>query len=558
MKRSLVLHPFLFASSPILFSLANNMDQFEVRVSLVPLLVISALVLLCWSLVTFVLRNKVKAGLIVSLFLLLFFSYEHFYYEIRPFAVAGGLSRVSARTYLVCAWIMLFGVGTYLLVRTHRDLLNLTFVANVVSACVVTMSLIHIGVYEVRDRYVGAGSGLESVVRHLEDLDQPSSPPDIYYIILDGYASPSILEELYDYDNTSFLEYLADRGFYVAGESRSNYCQTALSLASSLNLQYLDGLVEQVGPDHRRRAPLGGLVHDNEVFAFLRQHGYLIVSFSSGWSITDIRSADRYVAPHWSPDEFQTMLIDTTPIPFVVDRMGGYGEYDLHRERILYAFDHLADFAQQDQPVFVFAHVMVPHPPFVFGPHGEAIDPDYRYTLHDADSLIRERGLTRDQYVEGYRNQLVFTNSKVESAVDAILARSAEPPIIILQSDHGPGALLDWEDLEHSYLKERMSILNAYHLADDGYAQLYPGITPVNSFRVIFNLYFGTDLELLGDESYFSTWSHPYTFMNVTDKVDAGAGWRSPLVTESSPILWSSSRFRSLHQPPLCTPAFGS
>ena len=42
-------------------------------------------------------------------------------------------------------------------------------------------------------------------------------------------------------------------------------------------------------------------------------------------------------------------------------------------------------------------------------------------------------------------------------------------------------------------------------------------LTPVNTFRLIFNHYFGTDLELLKDESYFSTWDRPYEFVRFTD-----------------------------------------
>jgi hypothetical protein len=526
MKRSIVVHPFLFAAFPILFSLANNMDQFLVRASLGPLLAMSGLVLVCWLLVGFVLRSWAKAGLIIALFLLLFFSYEGFYYEIRDYAVGAGLSRVGTRMSLVAAWVILFVAGTYWLARTRRDLLNLTNVANAISACAVGISLVNVGVYELRAGPELSGGTLASVIEDRQDLRPSTSLPDIYYIILDGYPSSGIAEEVYCYDNTPFLDHLTSMGFHVASDSRANYCQTAFSLASSLNMQYLDGLAERVGPNHQRLAPLLSLVHNSELVAFLKEHGYVTVAFATGWSITDIRGADSYMSPRWTPDEFQTAVLDMTPLPFVMGRMGGVDEYDLHRQRILYAFEHLSDFTQGEAPVFVFAHIMIPHPPFVFGPDGEETTPDYPYSLHDASSLIRKRRLTRDEYVAGYRDQLVFANSKVQSTLEAIISRSVEPPVIILQSDHGPGSLLNKEDLYGTYLKERMSILNAYYLPDGGDAQLYEEITPVNTFRVVLNAYFGTDLELLEDESYFSTWSHPYAFINVTDEMAAGVGGR--------------------------------
>jgi hypothetical protein len=524
MRRSIVVHPFLFAAFPIVFSLANNMDQFLVKASLGPLLVVLAVVLLCWLLLGLVLRNWTKAGLMISLFLLLFFSYEAFYYVIRDHAVAAGLPRVSTRQALVAAWVILFAAGAYLLVRTRRELRNLNNVANVISACAVGISVVNVGVYEVRARSGSGNGALESVMADQTALDHSLSLPDIYYIILDGYASPDTLREVYDYDNGPFIDYLTSLGFYVAGDSNANYCQTALSLASSLNMQYLDGFVSRIGPNYQRRAPLLALVHDNEVSSFLKEHGYVTVVFDSGWSISDVRGADIYMSPRWSPDEFQTLVLEMTPLPFLMEQMGGVRDYDLHRDRILYAFEHLADFAQEEAPVFVFAHVMLPHPPFVFGPSGEEITPDYPFSLHDATSLIRERGITRETYIEGYRDQIVFANSQVKSALEAILSGSAEPPVIILQADHGPGALLDWEDVESTHLRERMSILNAYYFPDGDYGQLYEGITPVNTFRALFNTYFGTDLELLPDESYFSTWSHPYAFIDVTEELRSAAG----------------------------------
>jgi hypothetical protein len=60
--------------------------------------------------------------------------------------------------------------------------------------------------------------------------------------------------------------------------------------------------------------------------------------------------------------------------------------------------------------------------------------------------------------------------------------------------------------------------LNAYYFPDQNYAALYPAISPVNSFRVIFNQYFGTDLELLEDRNYFAGWLAPYDYTDVTDK----------------------------------------
>ena len=81
--------------------------------------------------------------------------------------------------------------------------------------------------------------------------------------------------------------------------------------------------------------------------------------------------------------------------------------------------------------------------------------------------------------------------------IDKIIANSSQPPIIILQADHGPASMLDQESLDNTNIKERMAILNALYLPGDGDKGLYPSITPVNTFRIIFNHYFGTNYSLL-------------------------------------------------------------
>ena len=108
---------------------------------------------------------------------------------------------------------------------------------------------------------------------------------------------------------------------------------------------------------------------------------------------------------------------------------------------------------------------------------------------------------------------------RTERAIDAILANSAEPPIIVLQSDHGSGMHLDMESAEKTDHRERMGILGAVYLPGGRREGLSDAITPVNIFRVVFNNEFGTKLPLLPAESYYSTWPRPFDFVRVTDKV---------------------------------------
>lgn len=110
-------------------------------------------------------------------------------------------------------------------------------------------------------------------------------------------------------------------------------------------------------------------------------------------------------------------------------------------------------------------------------------------------------------------------NTQIQKFVDAIIAHSKRPPVIIIQADHGPGAWLDWKDINKTNLKERLTILNACYIPDGVDIGLYEGITPVNTFRLIFNYYLGTDFELLEDKSYFALWDAPYKLIDVTENI---------------------------------------
>lgn len=521
MKRQLVLHPFLFAIFPVLFLFAHNLEQFRTSMIVGPMVVTTCIALVSWCLLSFILRDKSKSGFIVSLFLFLFFSYGICYLEMRTFmAGLGGRYVIGTSLHVLVIWAIIFALGVYAVVKTHRSLHNPTNVANIVAGALVLMQLINVGSHALKTRSVGRGSvAVRAIEMEPADVSDSSMLPDIYYIILDGYARADVLEEIYQYDNAEFLGYLSAEGFYVAHESRSNYCQTVLSLASSLNLMYLDSLVDEIGVEYVGRGQVTDMVRNSIVADFLRRHGYEIVAFASGYHRTEMRSADRYLAARWYPNEFQVALLNMTPLPLLM--RSPYDMHHWHRERILYTLDHLADLSELEGPVFVFAHVIAPHPPFVLGRNGEAIDPEHQFMLSDGNHLIGRWGFTRDEYVSRYRDQLIFINSRVKAAVDGILSRSPRPPIIILQADHGPGSMLDWEDPDSTYFKERLSVLNAYYLPDDGEACLYDEITPVNTFRVIFNCYLGTDYELLEDESYFSTVHRPYAFINVTADVKA-------------------------------------
>jgi hypothetical protein len=279
-------------------------------------------------------------------------------------------------------------------------------------------------------------------------------------------------------------------------------------------MQYLDELANITGIDSTNPYPAARLIQSNLVSNYLTSLGYSTVSFESGFGGTDLFSADEYFAPTYTLTPFQNELITITPFRILLRNY----QYESQRKRINHTFDNLPSVIPSNQPKFVFAHINAPHPPFVFKPNGEANNPDMAYIATDGNSYTEISG--QKVYVEQYRDQVIYLNQRIQEVINLILNTSGSNSIIIIQGDHGPGSRLKWNSREETNLQERMSIINAYYFPDLDYTQLYPGISPVNTFRIILDQYFGTDLGLLEDRSYFSLMEKPYEFMDVTEELN--------------------------------------
>jgi hypothetical protein len=198
--------------------------------------------------------------------------------------------------------------------------------------------------------------------------------------------------------------------------------------------------------------------------------------------------------------EFEGLFLRTTLAKYAQD--WGWVDPDAvmgqsFRDRFNNVFDSMDEVANMQGPQFSYIHLISPHPPFVFDAEG---NPNY-----PPDFWNEQREYPYDDYQRGYVGQLTFLNKKMLDAVDTILAESETPPIIVIQGDHG--AWMQPKD-------RRMWIFNAYYLPGHE-DELYPTISPVNTFRLIFNAYFGGDYEMLEDVSYFSPVPNLYDFTEM-------------------------------------------
>jgi len=499
MDRFKLVHPFFFAIIPILFLYGPNSNSTSLAVILRPCMVFTALTLAALLGLAASLKDGKKAAIVVTLFWVTFFGYGYLLTIVKAMdRSAASQWRLFWHPAFAILLVALFSVVSFRVVRSRRTK-GLANLASFAGLCLFVLQLVEV----VEIKFTDAPEFLRNTPIHF--ASSPLRRPHIFYIILDAYGRSDVLNALYQFDNGNFLDHLRQKGFYIASESHSNYSQTYLSLASSLNLTYLDDVARRAGESHETSV-LSDFIQSNRLASFLRTQGYRFVSFSSGVSFTEIKNADVFVNSPRFLSQFEYVLLLTTPVGQFTQT--SRFQESLHRERLSYIFAHLPDYASSRTPVFVFAHILAPHEPFVFGEAGEAVDDTGSGGMTGAGPGL--------EYAVKYRRQIQFVTKRIQRTVDEILAHSSEPPIIILQSDHGPAQ----RPLgEFGNLNERMSILHASHLPDGGDVLLYPTITPVNTFRIVLKHYFNADLPLLEDKSFYSTYELPFRFVDVTNRI---------------------------------------
>lgn len=487
-----LLHPLLFGIYPILYQWVLNISEISTKHVFRPLVVSLFAVVLLLLIFHLIYHDWTKAALVTTILLILFYSYGHVYIAFKEITL-GEVYPFRHRT-LVPVWVAAACFVMWQMFRKKGNLASLTSMFNAAGLFLLIVPAYQLVAYPFEAR-ISESNNKKNM--QMLALQADGDMPDIYYIILDGYGRSDILKDTYGYDNSEFLSSLKGLGFYVVDCSQSNYAQTEFSLVSSLNYNYLDELGNQLISETIDRPALDSLIKHSALRQDLEGVGYKTVAFATGFDWTELDDADYYLSPESSfakLNEFERLLITTTFARILQNASldDQYADPELYRERTLFTLDKLDKLAYIKGPKFVFVHLIVPHPPYVFGSTGETVDP----VAVDAPRAERIR----------YRDQAIYISSRMQEIVPKIIANSITPPIIIIQGDHGPTV--------PSSPQQRMSNLSVYYLPGVD-AHLQPRLTPVNTFRVILNAYFGQNLEMLDDLSLYSSYDDPVNFKTI-------------------------------------------
>ena len=506
-------HPVLFGIYPVLALYSLNTSLVPVTEVPLPLGLSVGLTLAFWLIVSLVLRSFARGAIAASVGILGVFAYGHLG---NVYSLVAG-TRKTFDTDFMLFWIW---CGTFVPVmiaacwkwrRREQITQAFNFAALILTAFpVISITASWISVWQ--------GFRVTHALGSSHSL-QVNQRPDVYYIILDGYGRSDALKRVIGFSNDTFIGGLKKRGFIIPSNSRSNYCETELSISSSLNLDYLQSLLPDLNSNWKDRSVLDRLIDRSEVSKYLRSLGYGYDAITTGFPAIQPNSADLWLYKESGLTLFDGFLLAETPFPNR-DPVTFETQFETRRKKLRKAFEYLDQYSVANpMPRFFFVHVLAPHPPFVFDANGNPIKPKHMgFSIVDGDHYYQNGGTPRE-YAEGYAGQAAYLDKLVLASVDKILQQSKIPPVIVIQGDHGSKLRLNQELVDKTDLNECFPNLNAFYVPKNIRSKIYDGITPVNSFRIIFNGLFGDQFARLPDRSYYSGWSTPFQFIDVTDRI---------------------------------------
>jgi hypothetical protein len=343
--------------------------------------------------------------------------------------------------------------------------------------------------------------------------------PDVWHILLDRYASVETFESTYSYDNRPFVEQLRRRGFVVQDHAFGNYQRTGHSVASTMNGVLLDPLSDIMRDQPNDWVPIYRLMRNGAAIRFFGNQGYRTVFAGSWWEPTRFSNAADESMKIRAMPQLARMAISKSAIGLWT---GGLSlpYLDGRSDQCFRAnekFRRLRLLAAESGRKYVFAHFLVPHPPFVLNSDGSC------RSIRAAKAASR-----RDNYVA----QVDFANREVLSLIDAIRA-AKRPAVIVLHSDEGPWPApyignehglgtdrvsVPWTELPPKSLREKMAILLAVR-GPDGAPPTMP-TSPVQIYPAILHDFFGSARPLPPSRHYiFESDDQLYRFREVSGKL---------------------------------------
>ncbi len=428
-------------------------------------------------------RDFTKANLVAFLIMAFQFFFGGFHDELRKLFPGSFVSRYTS---ILPAAAIFFIVIIILVKKRKRPLQKITFYLN---ALFVLLLLIDAGL--LAGRMMARKKITDSLPPGFSACDT-CRKPDIYFILADEYAGNTELKGQFHFDDSAFLNDLSRRGFHIIPDSHSNYNYTPFSLASILNMDYLDLKgKERTTPD---LTYCYQSIRDNKLLQFLRFNGYRFYNYS----VFDFEGQPARTRETFLPAKTRLITSQTFLSRFDRDirfnlvtrwkskrnqRIITYA--NLHNNENIYTLTWNLVGQNTHSPKFIYTHLMMPHYPYYFDRNGKE---------QTFEKLQEGNQVNKDAYIE----YLLYSNKKLLELVDHIIKSSATPPLIVLMGDHGFRHFTEPVDSKYYFLN-----LESVHLPSGNYTSFRDSLNAVNLFRTILNTEFNQHLTLLKDSTSY-------------------------------------------------------
>jgi hypothetical protein len=419
-------------------------------------------------------KNKIKASLIATLFIITNLYYQYLFNVINELTITKlffeFINSIHIQRYIVSFLILVVLSITYFIIKSQKKIFNLNLYLNVLLSIFLIFEIgtivftKHFNIKLIPSSNQHSGKLIHSILK---------DKPNIYFILLDSYTSSESLKKYWNFDNSAFEYSLSKKGFYTTHSSKSDYDETAYCLASYLNMTLLNldhiPLTYELWVENKNN--ILNLINRSSVIQQIKNSGYGIVNYS----IFEIANSKKY---------YNTVISNNSETLYSFFQLtslisvGNYIQTKFYLSSLqptyfpnLKIFQLLKDSIdyKSNIPKFVYAHIMMPHSPFDFDENGNRMTSEYSNVFNN----------------ESYLKQLRYTNALVNETVRKILISEKKKPIIIIQGDHGYRFL---NNVNSKIQKtEAFSIFSSYLLPDDIMKNLNDSIKPITVFSLLFN-----------------------------------------------------------------------
>jgi hypothetical protein len=395
-------------------------------------------------------------------------------------------SFVTHYSFILSFFFIVFVAIVWFLKRTRRPMKRVAYYLNILFYILILIDTVWL-----TQKIVQQSSSIYKTSKYVVTCDT-CTKPDIYFLIFDEYSNSTALKETWNYNNSDLDTFLEKKGFRQIPNSRSNYNFTEFSIASTLNMDYLQ-IPNPSACTLKDYNYCFERINSNQVCSILSSLGYDIVNYS----IFDLQKNPSIVKEDFLP--LKTKLITSQTFisriqkdlffhllvgKFAIKWLSGdliYSTY-YNNQKIISA-DIKESGNISVHPKFVYSHIEMPHPPFYFNKYGQK---------KSKQEIIKDN---MNLNISSYLDYLPKTNEVIKQIVSNILNNSKKPVAIVLMGDHG---FREKQERDFQFRN-----LNAVYISSGNYAGFVNNISNVNEYAVLFNNLFSASIPLKKDSTIF-------------------------------------------------------